>query len=252
MYRVTSSHLGPDARRTQNATENLDRGEMNAAELTVLLDAFVDIDPSDNEEHDPHIVVVGRGAKLIVRTSRGRLQVYDVRDHAAPAVEMTAAGIIQRLDKTMETSSPFAVEEPLPVPTAPHHGIAFAMLIVGLALNGYILYSVFYVESVNKKVEVKLITDATEIKTKEATLAGIYGTGNKTGDRVIEVDSYNQVRFYEIGSKGPINDSKDSYSIGRHDGILCLTTEESGVIDLIGDTLVYYRDVYQKRKPNSP
>jgi hypothetical protein len=36
--------------------------------------------------------------------------------------------------------------------------------------------------------------------------------------------------------------------IGRHDGLLCMTTSESGVIDLVGDTLVYYRDVYQRRK----
>jgi hypothetical protein len=252
MYRVTSSHLGPDARRTRAGTENLDRGEMSEAELTALLDAFVDIDPADNEEHDPHIVVVGRSAKLIVRTSRGRLQVYDVRDHAAPAVEMTVPAIFQRLDKVVETTSPFAVEEHQPPPTAPHRGIAFAMLIVGLALNGYILYSVFYVESVNKKIEVKLLTDATEIKAKEDALGGVYATGSKTGDRVIEVDALGQVRFYEIGSSGPINDSKDTYRVGRHDGALCLTTEDSGVIDLVGETLVYYRDVYQRRKPPGP
>ena len=123
------------------------------------------------------------------------------------------------------------------------------MLTLGLILNGYILYSVFYVESVNKKVEVKLLTDADEVKAKEAALAGSYATGAKVGDRVIEVDATGQVRFYEIGAKGPINDSRDSFRIGRHDGLLCLTTAESGVVDLVGDTLVYYKDVYQRRRP---
>src|SRR5580698_4710039 len=99
MYRVSTSHLGPDARRTRAAAEDTDRGELSAAELTALLEAFVEIDPADNEEHDPHVVAAGRSAKLIIRTSRGRLQVYDVRDHAAPAVEMTPSGIIQRLDR---------------------------------------------------------------------------------------------------------------------------------------------------------
>jgi hypothetical protein len=227
----------------------MDRGEMTPADLTVLLDAFAEIDPAENEEQDPHVTVGGRGAKLIIRTSRGRLQVYDVRDHAAPAVEMTVAGILARLDR-VESNAPFPGDPEQPPPTAPHRGIAIAMLALGLVLNGYILYSVFYVESVNKKVEVKLLTDADEVKAKEAAVAGSYATGSKVGDRVIEVDASGRVRFYEIGAKGPINDSKDSYRVGRHDGLLCLTTVESGVVDLVGDTLVYYKDVYQRRRPS--
>ena len=249
MYRVTTSRLGPDARRVSPGTESLDRGELSATELTVLLDAFAEIDPVDNEEHDPHIVVSGRSAKLIIRTSRGRLQVYDVRDHAAPGIEMTVPRIIERLDFVGETTSPFAPREEQPAPTAPHRGIAFAMLLVGLVLNGYILYSVFYVESVNKKPEVKLITDSDELKARQASVVGTYATGNKTGDRVIEVLAGGQVRFYEVGLKGPINESRDTYNLGRHDGVVCLSTAESGVVDLSGDNLVYYKDVYLRRHP---
>jgi hypothetical protein len=29
-----------------------------------------------------------------------------------------------------------------------------------------------------------------------------------------------------------------------------VTTADSGVIDLVGDTLVYYKDVYQRRRPS--
>jgi hypothetical protein len=251
MYQITTFHLGPDGRRASASSESADRGELSAEELMVLLDAFTEIDPVDNEDLDPHILATGRSAKLIIRTSRGRLQVYDGKDHAAPAVEMTVAGILQRLDQLPESASPLPQEEAeQPPPTAPHRGIAFAMLVVGLVLNGYILYSVFYVESVNKKPEVKLVTDANEVKARQATLAGTYATGNRTGDRVIEVEAGGEVRFYEIGAKGPINDSRDTYRIGRHDGFLCLSTPASGVVDLVGDTLVYYKDVYNKRRPS--
>src|SRR5271169_3339951 len=156
MYRITTFHLGPDGRRASASSENADRGEFTAAELTVLLDAFAEIDPVDNEDLDPHVLAAGRSAKLIIRTSRGRLQVYDGKDHAAPAVEMTVPGILQRLDQVPDSTSPIPTEPGAgqPPPTAPHRGIAFAMLLVGLALNGYILYSVFYVESVNKKPDV--------------------------------------------------------------------------------------------------
>jgi hypothetical protein len=251
MYHITTFHLGPDGRRASASSENADRGELSAAELTVLLDAFTEIDPVDNEDLDPHILAIGRSNKLIVRTSRGRLQVYDGKDHAAPAVEMAVPAILARLEQLPESTSAApqgATDQP--PPTAPHRGIAFAMLLVGLALNGYILYSVFYVESVNKKPEVKLLTNADEAKARQATIAGTYATGNRPGDRVIEVEAAGQVRFYEIGTKGPINDIKDTYRVGRHDGLLCLSTADGGVVDMVGDTLVYFKDVYQKRRPS--
>src|SRR5271170_4751688 len=248
MYKVSTTHLGPDGRRASATNESVDRGDMSGADLTVLLDAFCEIDPVDNEEFDPSIVAAGRGAKLIIRTSRGRLQVYDSRDHSAPGIEMSVAQLFERLDRMPDTHTPFADGADQPPPTAPHRGIAFAMLIVGLALNGYILYSVFYVESVNKKPDITLITDADEVKTRETAIAGVYSTGTHTGDRVIEVSATGQVHFFEIGAKGPINDSRDTYRFGRHDGLLCLSTAESGVVDLVNDTLVYYRDIYQRAK----
>ena len=59
MYQITTFHLGPDGRRASASSENADRGEFTAAELTVLLDAFTEIDPVDNEELDPHILATG-------------------------------------------------------------------------------------------------------------------------------------------------------------------------------------------------
>lgn len=249
MYRVTTYRLGPDGRSTHPGDEPSDLGDTTAGDLTRLLAAFVEVDPAENEDRDPHVVVAGRTSKLILRTSRGRIFVYDMRDHAAPGVEMSVPAIIERLDRTTETATPFSAEDIQPAPTAPHKGIAFAMLVVGLLLNGYILYSVFYVDSVNKKVPVTL-SDPAESDQKIAIIAGIYATGSKTGDRVIQVTKGGQVRFYEIGAKGPINQSSDSFQLGRHEGILCLTTKDSGVIDLVGENLVYYKDVYVRRKPS--
>ncbi len=218
--------------------------------MAELLDAFTEIDVVQNADLDPHILVAVNSVRLIIRTSRGRLLVYDDTNAAAPAEESTVPKILERLDQLPGHSRRLQPAADSAMPSAPHRGIAFVMLLVGLALNGYILYSVFYVESVNKKPEVVLITDADEAKARQAALVGVYATGGRTGDRVIEVEAENQVRFYEVGAKGPINDSRDTYRLGRHDGLLCLSTGENGVIDLVGDTLVYYRDVYQRRRPS--
>jgi hypothetical protein len=251
MYQVVTFHLGPDGRRGSTTSEEMDRGELSSAELTELLEAFTDIDVVQNEELDPHILVSSRVIRLIIRTSRGRLQVYDGKDHAAPAVEMSISEILRRLDQ-IPADKPRRPREsatsPPIVPSAPHRSIAIVMLLIGLALNGYIVYSVFYVESVNKKPDIVLITDLDEAKARAAALAGVYATGPRTGDRVIEVEAAGGIRFYEIGAKGPINENRDSYRLGRHDGQLCLSTAESGVVDLVSDTLVYYRDVYQRRR----
>jgi hypothetical protein len=228
----------------------LDRGRISAAELSALLESFLQVDPADNAEFDPHLVVNGPAARLIVRTNHGKLYAYDARDPISPAQEVTPNGLLYRLNQHADSRAPEAPPDfVVPTRPPPHHGIAFAMLVVGLALNGYILYSVFYVESVDRKVEVKLLADTGEAQGKQDALAGTWVTGRGTGDRVIEVLANGNIRFYEIGAKGPINDGSDTYQVGRHDGALCLSTVENGVVDVAGETLVYYRDVYQRRRP---
>jgi hypothetical protein len=69
---------------------------------------------------------------------------------------------------------------------------------------------------------------------------------------VIEVDAAGQVRFYEIGAKGPINDSRTLPDRAPRRPALHDHDRESGVVDLVGDTLVYYKDVYQRRRPTPP
>ena len=74
-----------------------------------------------------------------------------------------------------------AAGETLPAPAAPHRGIAIAMLVVGVALNGYTLFSVFYTESVNKKPGVTLITSKTEHDRRLHAVVGTYPDGHGTG-----------------------------------------------------------------------
>jgi len=249
MYRVTTENLAHDASTAGAAYETADLGEMETPELTTLLETFLRLDPIENQEHDPHLVVSRRSLKLLIRTGGGRLLVYEARDQSVPAVEMTIPELLAALERSPgPTASPFTRKEPeLPTPSAPHRSIAIAMLAVGLALNGYTLYSVFYIQDVNKKPAVTLITEPAEVASRMRTVVGTFATGNRVGDRVIVVNANGTLRFYENGASAHINDSSDSYRLGRHDGQLCLATPESGLVDVTGnDTLVYYRDVYQR------
>jgi hypothetical protein len=132
MYRVTTSHLGPDARRTPSG-EDMDRGDLSAEDLTVLLDAFVEIDPADNEEHDPHIRRGGPRGQADHQDEPGPAPgLRRPRPRGARRRDDGSRPSLQRLDR-VESTSPFPGDADQPPPTAPHRGIAFAMLALGLS-----------------------------------------------------------------------------------------------------------------------
>src|SRR5579863_696948 len=101
MYKVVTFNLGPDGKRgsISEASKEMDRGQLTASELTELLEAFTEIDVVENADLDPHIVVISPEVRLILRTSRKRILVYDGHDQSAPAVEMTIPDVFRRLDK---------------------------------------------------------------------------------------------------------------------------------------------------------
>ena len=138
---------------------------------------------------------------------------------------------------------------PTPPPRAAHRGIAVAILVAGLALNGHTVYSVFNVDNVNARPEVALITDATELRMRQHDVIGTFATGAQPGDRVIVVSPGGRVAFSELGLRDGGSANSDTYRIGRRAGKLCLTTTDSGIIDARNiDTLVYNRDTYRRTK----
>ena len=250
MFRVTTVNLSPDALSADVFYETREMGDLGDAEFEALLQAFAGVDPVQNQEHDPQIHATGAGTKLVIRTSQGRLFAYDPRDQASPATEATAGQIMARLDTAEPGPSADRGESAAEArgdTAAPHRGIAVAMLIVGLALNGYTLYSALYIEHVRKAPPVTLLTDQAEAAARQKAAAGTYATGDRQGDRVIIVGADGSLRIYEIGARGPINVMTDKFRVGHHDGLLCLSTLESGVVDILGsDSVSYFRDTYQR------
>jgi len=250
MLKVTTVNLSPDTRSASVMPDPTELGELSAEEFVALLARFRAIDPVQNLEADPHLIVTARAGKFIVRTGQGRLLLYDARAITTPFAELTAEEILAHVDRL--AAAPAPADEPTAASAkagiTPNRGIAAAILIAGLALNGYTLYSVFYTASVNEKPAVTVLTDPAEITAHQHDALGTYATGNQPGDRVIEVRP-ESVKFSELGAHGGLADNSDTYRLGRHEKNLCLATVESGVIDISNiDTLVYYRDTYRRTK----
>lgn len=253
MFTVTTVNLAHDTRSASPGHGATDLGELSVEELSALLERFRAIDSLQNHDAEPHLIVVARAGKFIIRTSQGRLLLYNARDSTIPYVELTAEEIVAQLDRPVTTAAPFDDDAQRPAAITPSRGIAVAILVAGLSLNGYTLYSVVYTESVNQKPSVTLLTDTTERDARLRDAVGTYATGSQPGDRAMEITADGRIKFLEVGARNRAGDSTDTFRVGRHDTKLCLTTVESGIVDILNiDTLVYFRDTYKRTKQPAP
>lgn len=251
MFQVTTLNLTPDLRTAAPNLGSCDFGELTADQFLAMMENLRLIDPVQNHEADPQIVVEAPAGKFRIRTGQGKLFLYDARDTTAASVELEPEAIVRELEQAAPVPSPEPAAAPssAPVQSAPHHGIAITILIAGLLLNGYTLYSVFYIDDVNKKPPIELVTDPKELAGLEQSVAGHYATGNAPGDRTISIGRDGRVRFFRVLGTGERMESDDTFRIGRHDGKVCLTMPDSGVIDVNNiDSIVYYRDIYRRTK----
>lgn len=251
MFKVTLHNLTADARAAFPGLDPIDLGELEPEALLNLLEKLAALDPAQVAEAEPQLTVTGRAGKYAVRTGQGKLLLYNARDSSQPYVELTAPEIVGLIDRAL-TPAPFGSgsdSAPGASRPAPHAGTALAMLVVGLALNGYTLYAVLYTDSVNRKPDIKLVTDAAELAAHRTSFVGSYFTGRQSGDRGIVITADGTVRFTVLGTAPGSLESNDTSRVGRHDNRLCLDTPESGMIDIVNlDTLVYYRDTYRREK----
>jgi len=253
MFTVTAVNLSSDTTRADPTFGPVELGVLTPAEFTALLARFAHLDSVQNHEADPHLLVTAAAGRFQIRTGQGRLLVYNARDTTEPYSELTAAEIVAQLDRPL-TTPPFkfsasAPAAPAAPQAAPHSAIAFAILVAGLALNAYTLYSVFYTESVHTPPAVILLTEPAELAARSREVVGHYATGTQPGDRVITVTADGKVSFFELGARDGFTNGTDTYRLGRHDKKLCLLTTENGVIDIQNpDTLVYYRDTYRRTR----
>jgi hypothetical protein len=249
MFHVTTVNLSTDTTAADIAHGSVDVGEMTAEEFASLLERFRQLDPVQNSDFDPQLLVTAPAGKFRIRTGQAKLFLYDARDSLTPYAELTAEEIVCQLELRTAPAATDATTEPSAAVSTPSRGIAVAILLAGLALNGYTLYSVFYTETVNEKPAITLLTDPAEISAHQSEVVGTFATGDQPGDRTISVDASGKIGFSEIGARGAFGSNTDTFRLGRLGKNYCLTTVESGVVEVLNiDTLVYYRDAYKRAK----
>lgn len=249
MLKLTLHNLTPDASALQAGTHEL--GKCDSATLQALLENFRRLSATEvaaSDETEPVIVIATPTGKFLVRTGSQKLFLYNARDSNEPYAELTAEAIVAQL---AAPSAPLLSEDAGLVTEAKsaNRTAAFAILIVGLILNGYTLYSVFYTERVNQPPAVTLLTDLAEIQNYARRFSGMFQTGDSPGDRAIIIAPDGTLRFIEFLTRNRRAETIDTYQVGRHEGKVCFTTASNGVIAISSsDALLYYRDTYRRIK----
>lgn len=254
MSKISTIYLDPDVRHAGLQHGSVGRGEMDAAAVIALLEKFSSIDAMEMLDLDPQVIAAGRDSKLIIRTNRKKLFVYNAQNMNEAAIEMTPAEIVQKLDHgkpapAMEGSEQAALTAaPPPQPANP--AVGYALLAFALLINVYTVYSMFSKPAqIDDKSDVVYATDAIEIARQERAVAGTYATGHTAGNRILVVGGDGSLQYSEIGAPGNPPPWTGTYRVGSRNQILCLSVDGASIVDVIDpNTLVYYRDTFHRIK----
>ncbi|MFA5265191.1 MAG: hypothetical protein WC378_15315 [Opitutaceae bacterium] len=254
MYKVSTYNLSADFRHAQSDLGSNELGSITSEQLFEILEQFRGIDAVESNNASPRIDISIPAGRFNVNTSSGKLLLIDTADPSRMAKELTALEIVDFLEKPLEADAP--AQEPeinvaSPARRSFNHGISFAMLVVGMVLNGYTLYSAFYIEDVNAAPPLVLLTEKAEIRTQTEILAGTFTTGNDIGDRSIIVAADGMLKLQEFAAKGAIRTQSDRrpFSLGKRDEKLFLAMKPRGQIEVTNrDTLLLYGDTYRRVK----
>lgn len=242
--KVTTSHLSPDATIADASFGQINRGEMAATDLEALLKRFTSIDASQNQRHDPHVIVRLRDEAHLIRTSLGQLQLYNARDVSQPGSKIDLPELMALLEGSPAAAEPAGSAESavpeqvsLPVRRRSSDWLAVVFLVVGLGLNVWGLAR-FFMREGEPPPEYTPITDPTQLAELRQQVAGIYATGIDAGSRVMTIKSDDRMEFALLakdaaGALHQIRKFNDSFVWSRrHDGTVCLVTASRGQVVL--------------------
>lgn len=259
--KVITYQLSPDCTTAEASFGLRDCGELDTKAIGALLEKFTGVDAAQNHLHDPHVVVQARDEKYLIRTSLGRLHLYNARDTSQPGVEVTLPALLAVFDGIADrVAQPAAAEpEPLlsrPPPKRSRLPLGVALLAVGLGLNAWGLHQ-FLDQPVDPAPPVPtVITDPKVLDFLRQTLSGTYATGSAAGSRVITIGTDGTIKFHLLargatpGETKAVRQTADTYNFGRRPGGgICLATGRHGQILAGADgSLFHYGDVYRPAK----
>ncbi len=263
MYNVSLINLAADARSVA-ASAHVELRDASSAALEGVLRNFCEIDPIENAVADTEIRVQVRHEHYLLRSEQKKLILYDVHRRELPAQILTVEEAMRELDGTASLArsqvilqaraeaGPEAVPAgpalpvmaPLPAPSRPR-------LIALAATGGLLLAAILWLAAPPGAGDIPAgftPADSAELARLQASLTGVYLTGNEPGQHGIVVAAPGEMKLIELAAVEAPRVVYASYRPGRIGGKLCLATDQpGGVIEVAADgNLVYCGETYQR------
>ncbi len=262
MYSISLVNLAADARSAADSLVSIEQTGLTEAEMRSLLQSFSEIDAVENAVAAPEIRVKVRNESYLIRTEQKRLMLYDVVHRELPALVLTLDEIMAELNGSAQAARSAAVplqgsaalEEPASAHALPVYPVAtaskprlIALGAVALVLLGAIIHLTR--SSANDDLPVGFVpVESTELAGLQASLTGVYLTGNEPGQHGIVVTGPDELKLFELGTVEAPRVVYASYTLGRMDSKLCLATDQpGGVIEVsTGGNLTYCGEIYRR------
>ena len=269
VFSITLVNLQSDASRASPDFGRKVVDNISAEELRLLFERFCAIDPIQNVEAEPEIIVEYRRKQSIVSTGQRKLYLRSARRTDEPVLVFTPQDIIAELDgsamtartqRTVPARADYASNESAntsestlpnlePPPTAVlRAGHRVALVALALGLLGYLGSSVLNVQSTAVKPAFVPIKNGPETEKLAKELAGVYMTGLQPGEHGLALTASGTITFFQVNALNAPNRILDTFVFGRVGEQLCLLSHQPGGIIRfeVPDSLVFCGETYRR------
>jgi len=263
MYHVILINLAADARAVA-ASAHVELRDVSPGALEVLLRNFGGIDPIENAVAEAEIRVQIRHESYLLTSENKKLILYDAHRRELPGQILTVEEAMQELDGTASSAraqamlqaraEAGAVEVPSAGPVPPAMAPpprASKPRVLALSFTAVLLLAAILwlggASAADATIPDEFVpVAAAEIDGLQASLAGVYLTGNEPGQHGIVVTGPGEMKLFELAAVEAPRTVYAGYRPGRIGGKLCLATDQpGGVIEVATDgNLVYGGETY--------
>lgn len=263
MIRATFENFDPANGRASLEIGERRFGELEKTRIVELLVRFRAVDPIENVEAEPRLILETRRQKRVVTTGIGRLYVHDPRNQLAQMVVLTPEEIIGEIDGSaaLERSRLMAercrkllasrvfLPKPPPPDSPQRTRFQIALSVIALLLATYCLYPHFATQR-EVPMAYEAITDPKLIESYSQELAGVYMTGNQPGHHGITVGVAGTLTLFQLNDRAEPSLLRDRYRFVRVDGQICIIgTLPGGLLrPQRNRTLSYAGESYQRSR----